>query len=184
MQNALLRHALNIFEFKSIEAKTIRLGELIQFVKGKNPKYLKNRFVLPYISIKYLEGIEEPCYSSEGTKCNKTDILMVMDGASSGKVFIGEEGYIGSTLAKISVKAYSELIYLFLIRNQNSIRKNTTGSAIPHADKDYISKLNFPLIENSSFLKLIKYDISTLVNLRSQNKKLRKIKELLLSKYF
>ena len=50
------------------------------------------------------------------------DILMVMDGASSGKLFYGKKGLVGSTLAKIDVKEdYIELVYQFLKINEKYI---------------------------------------------------------------
>lgn len=57
---------------------------------------------------------------------------MVMDGASSGKIFYGKHGFVGSTLAKIEVdKEYREIVYEFLKFNEKYISDNTTGSAIP-----------------------------------------------------
>ncbi len=50
----------------------------------------------------------------KGIKANEYDILMVMDGASSGKLFYGKYGLVGSTLAKLDVnEEYQELIYQF-----------------------------------------------------------------------
>lgn len=40
-------------------------------------------------------------YDKKEIKANEYDILMVMYGASSGKLFYGKYGLVGSTLAKL-----------------------------------------------------------------------------------
>ena len=52
---------------------------------------------------------------------------MVMDGASSGDLFYGKNGILGSTLAKIEVKdEYLEIIYKYLDYYNEEIKRNNT----------------------------------------------------------
>ncbi len=71
---------------------------------------------------------------------------MVMDGASSGRTEIGYTGAVGSTiglLKPLNSFNYPLFLYQFLKTNENYIKDNTTGSAIPHADKALILDLEF-----------------------------------------
>lgn len=87
---------------------------------------------------------------------SEKDILMVMDGASSGRVAIGYCGAVGSTIGlfrPLKKFNYPLFIFQFLKINEEYIKENTTGSAIPHADKSLIFdlELSYPdlnVVEN------------------------------------
>lgn len=122
------------------------LSAFIEFIKGKKPKktsekqevgYLKQILIETFDTGKFLYA--EP---QDTTTCTNDDVLMVMDGASSGRVEYGYSGIIGSTLAKISVKEplCPEFLYFFLKTKERDIRENTTGTSIPHTDKRKIEK--------------------------------------------
>jgi type I restriction enzyme S subunit len=77
------------------------------------------------------------------TIAQEKDVLMVMDGASSGRVETGYYGIVGSTLAKITLREGSgvgtHFLYYALKLLEPEIRKHLTGTSIPHADKNWIS---------------------------------------------
>jgi type I restriction enzyme S subunit len=107
---------------------------------GTNPYLLIN--ALKHQGVRYTDEKCLPC-------ANATDSIMVMDGASSGSIYIGFIGCLGSTLGRWRSKDYSLLspyyLYQLLNLNKNIIRDNNTGSAIPHANKDYIYSINASL---------------------------------------
>ncbi len=88
-------------------------------------------------------------------ECDDEDILMVMDGASSGNIYTGMSGVVGSTLAKLEVKdsKLKSFIYQLLKYKETDIKSHLTGSAIPHTDKAYISNQKIALPNNISVLK-------------------------------
>jgi type I restriction enzyme S subunit len=64
-----------------------------------------------------------------------------MDGASSGRIERGQQGVLGSTIAKIEThEVANAFVYHFLKQKQEDIKQNTTGTSIPHADKSKIQK--------------------------------------------
>jgi len=65
---------------------------------------------------------------------------MVMDGASSGRIEIGFEGVLGSTLAALEIKEEYKrtLFYYYLKTKEDDIKANTTGTSIPHTDKQKV----------------------------------------------
>ena len=184
VSNKTMEHANLLFTAQSQKVGTQKLQGLISFVKGKKPELCSMQDGLLYLTIDSLTGNTDTIYSSSGIRCSSDDVLMVMDGASSGKVFIGFNGYVGSTLAKIVTDIPSSLVYLFLHNYQQNMMENTTGSAIPHADKGYIGELEIPMIKDQKVISELSNDLKIIQNLRKSNLKLAKIKKTLLEKYF
>ena len=127
--------------------KVAKFGDYIEFVKGKKPSEVSEIFVegyLPQILIENLDG-KEPVFAdaSKLKVVQETEPIMVMDGASSGRIEIGHQGILGSTLAKIIAKDDSltnSYVLYFLKNYQKEINQNTTGTSIPHTDKERIKR--------------------------------------------
>jgi type I restriction enzyme S subunit len=117
----------------------------------------------------------------------KDDVIMVMDGASSGTVFIGVHGAVGSTLAYFRTRKWDGmspyLLYLFLQYHYETISANNIGSAIPHANKDFIKGMDIALPPeelNRRFHNTISLMYSQAENLKLRNANLRRTRDLLL----
>lgn len=121
--------------------KTCELGQYIKFYKGKKAVRSTDRNTLPLIAISVFDGQDpEMVIQDKMVISNQEDILMVMDGASSGRVETGYSGVVGSTLAKITVQQ-NELrryVYSFLKSRELEIQTQTTGTSIPHANKRFV----------------------------------------------
>ena len=93
------------------------MSDFCDFIKGKNPAVITSTYQTGaafYLNIDSLTDIKQTyAIPKNFAMANVKDILMVMDGASSGTVYFGKEGIIGSTLAKIVVSDLSmqEVIY-------------------------------------------------------------------------
>lgn len=166
-----------------------KIGDYLTFIKGKKPLEGLND-QLNYLNI---EGMETNIFE---TKCadnmvvaEENDLLMVMDGASSGNVYSGYNGIVGSTMAKLLInpKEYTPIIEQKLIQMKTKIRELNTGSAIPHANKEYISSLSIKFT-NDQKQKILTQQLLLLKNeifsLRKQNIKLNRMKQLYLKKFF
>ena len=166
-----------------------KIGDYLTFIKGKKPLEGLND-QLNYLNI---EGMETNIFE---TKCadnmvvaEENDLLMVMDGASSGDVYSGYNGIVGSTMAKLLInpKEYTPIIEQKLIQMKTKIRELNTGSAIPHANKEYISSLSIKFT-NDQKQKILTQQLLLLKNeifsLRKQNIKLNRMKQLYLKKFF
>jgi type I restriction enzyme S subunit len=127
--------------------RVVRLGDLISFEKGRKPPVsypLPCKGCLPVVLIENFNGIVSSYALPKGmTIAQEKDVLMVMDGASSGRVETGYYGIVGSTLAKITLREGSgvgtHFLYYALKLLEPEIRKHLTGTSIPHADKNWIS---------------------------------------------
>ena len=133
-----------------------RINNITTFSKGLKPqKKEKRKFQnsLPLILIETFDSGNTLFSEKENMViANNRDILMVMDGASSGRIEIGYEGVIGSTIGlfrTLETFNYPFFVFCFLKHQERYIKENTTGSAIPHVDRGLVSYLNlsFPNIE-------------------------------------
>ncbi len=164
-----------------------KLKEILKFVKGKKPndiKEIKNDNYLKYLTIACLNNQEINYASQEKTVIVNKDLLMVMDGASSGDIYYSEYGIVGSTLAKLELvnKNYKKEYVYFLIKKYNSLIKNkNTGSAIPHTDKVFVGNLEIPKI-NLEDQKILENLLNKIFKNSEQNKTLIKLRDTLLPK--
>ena len=138
-------------EYNNI-SKTEKFQNIIQFIKGKKPvkfvKY-KDKNYDKYLTIACLNNQELNYANKEKMILAQNDILMVMDGASSGEVYYSDSGIVGSTLAKIDIinKDFTkEYIFFILKKYTDLIKTKNIGSAIPHADKAFINLLSVPIL--------------------------------------
>jgi type I restriction enzyme S subunit len=171
--------------------KPYKLGDLIEIQKGKKAKtqYEEPRDdSIPYLLI---DGLRTGKYLyTDDTKvriAQKDDVIMVMDGASSALVFIGVCGAVGSTLAYFRSRSQEMLspylLYMFLQYHYETISANNVGSAIPHANKDFIKGMNIALPPaglNRRFHNTVSLIYSQVENLKLRNTNLRATRDLLL----
>ncbi|MBI5629654.1 MAG: restriction endonuclease subunit S [Elusimicrobia bacterium] len=122
-----------------------KFGDLLEFVKGRKPSKTMDSpegGLLPVILIESLNsGRSQYAVPDEMIEVNGDDVLMVMDGASSGRVDTGLGGLVGSTLAKILPKQKvpgKSFLYAALKYLEPEIRQHLTGTSIPHVDKGWI----------------------------------------------
>jgi len=174
--------------------EVVQFNKIAEFVKGKKPNNVfefQNKGYRPYILINLMNGGEKLYADSKDMiSVNEQDILMVMDGASSGRVEIGFSGILGSTLAKIKLKntlAYNKFLLYFLKLKETEIQQNQTGTAIPHADKSKINDflINLPPFpEQTAIVNILSKFDDKIELLQKQNKTLEAIGQTLFKHWF
>ena len=172
------------FQNKISNQEPIQFGEYISFIKGRKPNDSRDNLIDGMNTNNY-----ECVCSDKMLLADEKDILMVMDGASSGTIYSGYNGIVGSTLAKLDCSQTDilPLIEQRLIQMQDKIKELNTGSAIPHANKEFIQSITI-LLSNDEYqhnltkqLNILKQEILTC---RKSNIKLNKLKNLYLKKFF
>lgn len=157
------------------------LSNVIKFVKGKKPLDIttdeKDGYD-KYLTIACLNGQELNYADTTKMVLSNNDLLMVMDGASSGDVYYGGQGIVGSTLSRVDCidnNYIPEFIYFVMKYYKDLIQSKNTGSAIPHTDKVFVGTLEIPklLKEHQKKYKILLekiqsniYQNETLTNLR------------------
>lgn len=168
--------------------KKIELGKIIKFNKGKKPLLINDKMEetnMPYLTIDaFSSNINSYAESNNMIIANEYDILMVMDGASAGKMYYGKNGIVASTFSKIDIdKRYIEVIYQFLSYYKDIIQQHNTGSAIPHVDKGFINNMILNLPDNidciNNTFKIIRHNI--IIN-QKENTIFAEIRDTLLPK--
>ena len=109
---------------------------------------------LPYINIKTFDQgvVEYYAYPGDGVSVHKEDLVIVWDGARCGLVGQGQDGVLGSTLKKLSLRksfAHVPLSYMkfFLQSQYRYINSHSRGSVIKHVDPYLFWKLEVPIPE-------------------------------------
>ncbi len=132
------------------------LAGFISFIKGKTPHEIIDKqesdAYQPYLTIDALAADKIKYASIKNMViATRNDILMLMDGASSGDIYWSNKpGVVSSTFAKIDIahSSLAPLIYRTLKYYQSNIKNHTTGTTIPHTDKGYVLSLKFILPTN------------------------------------
>lgn len=173
--------------------KSYELRDFFKFVKGKKPKKIEE-FEFPgslkYLTIDVLSRKSLLYASNEKMiEADKNNVLMVMDGASSGTVYYGQKGIVGSTLAKLELtnnglsNQFLLVAFKFL---ENDIKNRLTGSAIPHTDKEYTYRLKISLPDNNRVYKqahkIFQNFTDQIIIKKEENEKLKNIRDTLLPK--
>lgn len=131
-----------------------KLKKLIKKRKGKRPNMLyeskNDDNFIPYLSVNYLRGNDLPewCskYDDNKVEVKENEILMIWDGSYSGNVFMGFNGALSSTMARLKCKDDINNEYLFyqLSNNFKVFQSTTIGTSVPHVAGKIFENLNIP----------------------------------------
>lgn len=164
------------------------IGELLSFDKGKIPAALSDSqetaTQAPYLTIAVVNG-EEPQYCERHNMplCNGATV-MVMDGAASGDVYVGNVGVLGSTFAMLTSKRSDisdAMIYNILRANQKVYKRANTGSTVPHANRQFIESMKVALPPNMNLQSQTFDKIQKVINRnKKENQELASLRDFLL----
>ncbi len=164
------------------------LGDVLSFSKGKIPNELldtpSNEFSSPYITIDVANnGMPQYCNPELMVKCDG-EVIMVMDGAASGDIYIGNIGSLGSTFSMLKSKRSDitdALIYMILKANMPIYKRANTGSTVPHANRTFIEKMPVGLPKEAShFGKIFDVLFERIRIGRNENQQLASLRDFLL----
>jgi type I restriction enzyme S subunit len=174
--------------------EVVELGRLISFEKGKKPTTTfptPCEGCLPVILMETFDGSTAYYAMSEKMVIAQAhDVLMVMDGASSGRVETGYHGVVGSTIAKIvpqeASKVGSRFVYYALKTLEPEIGEHLTGTSIPHADKNWIARQRVCLPKDDRLLTIFEeiagHKRKRIETLRAESRTLATLRDALLPK--
>ncbi|HBG28350.1 MAG: hypothetical protein A2Y10_08780 [Planctomycetes bacterium GWF2_41_51] len=135
-----------------------RIGDIIRFEKGKNPVALFDEISEETDIYLNVDAIENRYYKYaqklKSISCKEDETLMLMDGARSSVVFNGKKGIVSSTFAVIRTDAQNRpMLHEYFKANLEAMVSNNTGSAIPHANKEFIIRMCIKLPLNNDLIK-------------------------------
>ena len=127
------------------------------FEKGKIPEELIEHQIedfLPYLTIDVANGGKPQYCNQHKMPICHGETIMVMDGAASGDVYVGNKGVLGSTFSMISSQdpVISDAMIFRILKSNSSIYKRAnTGSTVPHANRKFIEKMHIALPKELTF---------------------------------
>lgn len=138
----------------------VQLGDIIQLRKGKKATEVHDQRVngaIPYIQIDEVRGAapQKFAHDAKGVIVTPADLCIVWDGANAGTVGYGVDGLIGSTVARMRIKAPNEWDTEFVGRllqsrfRQLNDEAQARGATIPHVDKSKLESIELPRIGRS-----------------------------------
>jgi type I restriction enzyme S subunit len=169
-----------------------KLGDLVEFKKGKKPASvfeLEEVGLQRHLLIDALRGGSSREFVAPEKLISTTpdDTIMVMDGSGSSDVFIGHEGVIGSTLGRYRIQVGVDIgpfwLFLFFSSHLAEIKSKNVGSAIPHANKDFINGMDVvigPEDVMQAFEKAVEPMFGLIRSLNNRANTLRATRDLLL----
>ncbi|MDI6851382.1 MAG: restriction endonuclease subunit S [bacterium] len=137
------------------EWRVVRLGEVVSLTKGRKPPKLLNAYVagaLPYLTADYFRTgaasgwVPVECLSRMPL-CSREDVVLIWDGSKAGQVFTGLDGVLASTMVRVTPTEDLRQDYLFFLLSIQFelLNTQTTGSTIPHVNKELFHNLFIPL---------------------------------------
>ena len=163
--------------------KELRIKDIFEFKKGKKVKVIDEttESSIPYITIENLRGEANRKFTNDnnGVMCIPNDLLLVWDGANCGTVGYGLSGFVGSTITRLRKKNVSILesyAYKFLQSKFEYFNTHTTGTTIPHLEKNSVLNLKLPIlpIETQKKIVHILEKVEKIEEWRKQSDKLTK----------
>ena len=129
----------------------VRLADVISLEKGKPPA--KRSYFGPdsgvYLTPEYLRGrseAEQVQPSPRAVFVEDGDTIVLWDGSNAGEVFLAKRGILASTMSKISHDDRFErkFFYYALKAWEGYLKAQTSGSGIPHVDKELLRNIEIP----------------------------------------
>lgn len=129
-------------------AQMVRLSDCIALTKGKPPAeipYFGDGAEL-YLSPEYLRGrgdAEPAKPAANAVRVKDGDTVLLWDGSNAGEFFRGRQGLLASTMTHLGHSEEFEPEYFCYAtkRWESYLKGQTSGSGIPHVDKEVLGKL-------------------------------------------
>ncbi|MCB1191187.1 MAG: restriction endonuclease subunit S [Leptospiraceae bacterium] len=130
------------------EMERIYLSKIVTFEKGKPPSQIPiNESELePYLTPDYLRGKNNPDYTKPGLNAVRVEdgeIIVLWDGSNAGEILKAKKGILASTMMKLnhSYEFEKEYFYYALKGWEHFLKSQTSGSGIPHVDKEILENI-------------------------------------------
>lgn len=141
------------------------ISSIVTFNKGKPPAKLPYHGpdAMPYLTPEYLRGKSSFEYAKPNPNAalaKNGDTVVLWDGSNAGEVFLGRAGLLASTMSLVSHSEDFNRSYFFysLKKWEYYLKGQTSGSGIPHVDKEIIGKLELcvlPLNEQNKIAHIL-----------------------------
>ena len=140
----------------------VELRQCTGLEKGKPPlqqPYYGDGAAL-YLTPEYLRGAATACDSvkpsTNAVRVDSGDTILLWDGSNAGEVLRGRPGILASTMSRVApdVRFLSPYFFYALKRWEAYLKGQTSGSGIPHVDKEILGRLTIAAFEKPQQSKI------------------------------
>lgn len=124
----------------------VKLGDLITYAKGKPPVDDASSIEeVILLTPEYLRGTSQPVKVAKTPNLVMVDegeVLLLWDGSNAGEFFLSKKGALASTMVRIDIndqRFIKDYIYYSLKAFEPTLKGKTSGSGIPHVDKEILN---------------------------------------------
>lgn len=128
--------------------ENLSIAKCTTLAKGKPPLAIPyfGHDAEPYLSPEYLRNkgaVEQAKPATNAVRVGEGDTILLWDGSNAGEVFRSKAGILASTMTKLthSDDFCSEYFFYAVKRWEAYLKGQTSGSGIPHVDKEILGKL-------------------------------------------
>jgi type I restriction enzyme S subunit len=128
--------------------ETVKLADCVTLTKGKPPAEMPyyGDDAEPYLSPEYLRGngtTEAAKPAANAVRMKDGDTILLWDGSNAGEVFRARAGLLASTMTHIRHgEEFEPEYFCYAVKRWEAYLKGqTSGSGIPHVDKEMLGKL-------------------------------------------
>ena len=147
------------------EFSTQQVKDVVSFSKGKPPAeqpYFGIDAEL-YLTPEYLRGgaASEPIRANKNAaRVNGGETIVLWDGSNAGEVFRARAGVLSSTMVHLKpIDSFDGDYFFYAMKGwEGYLKGQTSGSGIPHVDKEVLGKLElvqFPTVEQSKIAEIL-----------------------------
>lgn len=141
--------------------RRIQIKEFVRFVKGKTPAQINyyGPDAKPYLTPDYLRGeaSAEPIKpSSNAVNVAEGETIVLWDGSNAGEVMRAKFGTLASTMTRLhhSNEFLPGYFFYALKKWEPFLKGQTSGSGIPHVDKEVLGNLEILLFDKPEQSKI------------------------------
>lgn len=149
----------------SEDFETRHVKDVVSFAKGKPPAeqpYFGKDAEL-YLTPEYLRGgaFSEPIKANKNAvRVSGGETIVLWDGSNAGEVFRARPGVLSSTMVHLKPENSFDDDYFFYAMKgwEGYLKGQTSGSGIPHVDKEVLGKLallRYPINEQVKIAKIL-----------------------------
>lgn len=143
------------------EPTKVKLRECVTLVKGKPPAQqpYHGSDAERYLTPEYLRGASS-CDTvkpaPKAVRVKEGDTILLWDGSNAGEVLRGRDGILASTMSRACHNERFDRRYFFyaLKRWEPYLKGQTSGSGIPHIDKEILGQLKIMEFDDHEQLKI------------------------------
>lgn len=139
----------------------MKLGSILTYQKGKSAKgNVNSQQLVLYLTPEYLRGNSVPNFVSDFSdkiEVKDGDLLLLWDGSNAGEFFVGKSGVLSSTMVKLlfdKEEHNSKFLFYQLKAFESYLKSQTSGSGIPHVDRELLLGLEIRKFEKFEQIKI------------------------------